>query len=64
MSCPLVGISAEKGQDQVVLMLNSTLTPGAQDRAVCAVEKQSFSVSIAASSVHCRNTELQRDLSG
>lgn len=64
MSCSLAGISAEKGWDQVVLMLNFTFTPGAQGRPVCAVEKQSFSVSIAASLVHFRNTELQRDLSG
>lgn len=64
MSCFLVGISSEKGQNQVVLKLNSTLTPGAQDRTVCVVEKQSFSVSIAASLVQFRNTELQRDFSG
>lgn len=63
INCPLVGISAEKGQDQVALMLNSTLTPGVQERAACAVEKQSFSVTRAANLVCCRNTELQRDLS-
>lgn len=48
MSCPLVGISAEKGQDKVTLMLNFTLSPGAQNRADCAAEKTSFSVSGAA----------------
>lgn len=61
LSCPLVAISAEKDENQVALMLNSTLTLGAQDRAVCAMEKQSFSVSRAANLACGRKRELQRD---
>lgn len=47
-SYPLVRVSAKKGQDKVTLMLNFTLTSGAQNRADCAAEKPSFSVSRAA----------------